>query len=328
LKLKILAQIDAGAQPIGVCYGQLGDNLPAEKEVINLYKTNGIRKMRIYWPNQPTLEALKGSNIELIMDVPRETLQSLSNPAAANDWVQKNILNYIPGVRFKYIAVGNEIKPYEELAKYVLPAMQNIHRAIASANLKHRIKVSTAIDMSLLGNSYPPSAGSFSDAASSYMASIVSFLAKNRSPLLANVYPYFSYIGNSQSINLDYALFSTPHVMVQNGEFGYRNLFDAIMDALHSALEKLGGSKVKIVVSETGWPSEGHSAATIDNASKYYQSLIKHVNSTGTPKRPTHAIETYFFAMFDENQKGPEETERHFGLFHPDKQPKYQIRFN
>ena len=322
-----MAQFDAGAQSIGVCYGQIGDNLPSEQEVIKLYQTNGIGKMRIYWANQVVLEALRGSNIELIMDVPRETLKSLSDDAAANDWVQQNILNYSPDVTFKYIAVGNEIKPDDELAQYVVPAMQNIHNAIVSANLQDQIKVSTSIDMSLLGNSYPPSEGSFSDSASSYMASIVTFLANNGAPLLANVYPYFSYIYNTQSISLDYALFNSPNVVVQDGEFGYQNLFDAIMDALYSALEKSGGSNVKIVVSETGWPSEGHSAATVDNASKYYQNLINHVNS-GTPKKPGQAIETYMFAMFDENKKGPEETERHFGLFHPDQQKKYQISFN
>nr|POE69151.1 glucan endo-1,3-beta-glucosidase, basic vacuolar isoform [Quercus suber] len=189
--------------------------------------------------------------------------------------------------------------------------MQNIHNAIVSANLQDQIKVSTSIDMSLLGNLYPPSAGSFSDRASSYMASVVTFLANNGAPLLANVYPYFSYIGNSQSISLDYVLLRSPGVVVQDGEYGYQNLFDAILDALYSALEKSGGSNVKVVVSESGWPSEGHAAATIDNAATYYQNLINHVNS-GTPKRPGQAIQTYLFAMFDENKNGPEETERHF----------------
>ncbi|KAK7815156.1 glucan endo-1 [Quercus suber] len=80
------------------------------------------------------------------------------------------------------------------------------------------------------------------------MASVISFLANNGAPLLANVYPYFSYIDKPQSISLDYALLRSPGVVVQDG-----------------------GSNVKVVVSESGWPSEGHAAATIDNAATYYQ---------------------------------------------------------
>ncbi|KAL4612325.1 hypothetical protein ACB092_08G190200, partial [Castanea dentata] len=301
------------AQPIGVCYGQIGDNLPPEQEVVNLFRTNGIGKMRIYGPNPAILEALRGSNIELILDVTNDKLQALSDAATANDWARQNVLNYPD--------------PNDGRAHYVAPAMQNIHNAIVSANLQDQIKISTSIDMSLLGNAYPPSAGSFSDSASSYMASVISFLANNGAPLFANVYPYFSYIDKTQSISLDYALLRSPGVVVQDGEYGYQNLFDAILDALYSAPEKSGGSNVKVVVSESGWPSEGHAAPTIDNAATYYQNLINHVNS-GTPKRPGQAIQTYLFATFDENKKGPEETKRHFGLFHPDKQPKNQMRFN
>jgi hypothetical protein len=68
--------------------------------------------------------------------------------------------------------------------------------------------------MTLLGSSYPPSAGSFSNAATSYMNQIVAFLATTRAPLLANMYPYFSYTHNTQTIDLKYGLFPSPGVVV------------------------------------------------------------------------------------------------------------------
>lgn len=132
--------------------------------------------MRLYDPYPPALEALSGSNIELVLDVPKENLESFAYDAsAANDWVQSNIISYFSNIKFKYIVVGNEVIP-GDLAQYVLPAMQNIHNALTSAGLQDHIKVSTSVSTAVLGTSYPPSAGLFSSAVMSNLGPIIQFL--------------------------------------------------------------------------------------------------------------------------------------------------------
>ncbi|CAD6228239.1 unnamed protein product [Miscanthus lutarioriparius] len=98
-----------------------------------------------------------------------------------------------------------------------------------------------------------------------------------------------------------------------------------MVDAIYAALEKAGAPGVRVVVSESGWPSAGGFAASVDNARTYNQGLIDHVYR-GTPKR-SGVLETYVFAMFNENQKPGDATERKFGLFCPDKQPVYPVTF-
>jgi hypothetical protein len=143
LRLSVICVcFDAAAQSVGVCYGQIANDLPPPAEVINMYKANGIERMRIFNPNPETLEALRGSNIELIIGVYNDDIENLANNAAtANDWVQKNIKAYLPDVKFRYISVGNEIKPNDPMAPHVLLAMQNIHTSLAS----EEIKVSTVM---------------------------------------------------------------------------------------------------------------------------------------------------------------------------------------
>ncbi|BAS76157.1 Os01g0941500 [Oryza sativa Japonica Group] len=315
MRALIVDQHSTAVRSIGVCNGILGNNLPSPADVVKLYQSNGIAAMRIYSPHAATLRALAGTDIAVIVDEP--AIDQFLTLSAASDWVQSNIKPY-QGVNIRYIAVGNEVSG--DATRSILPAMENLTKALSAAGFG-KIKVSTAVKMDVLGTSSPPSGGEFSDAA--VMAPIAKFLASNGSPLLANVYPYFAYKGGD--VDLNFALFQPTTATVADDGRTYSNMFAAMVDAMYSALEKAGAPGVAVVVSESGWPSAGGSGASADNARRYNQGLIDHVGM-GTPKR-AGAMEAYIFAMFNENQKDGDETERHYGLFNPDKSPAYPIKF-
>jgi len=322
LVVAALAATATSVRAIGVCYGVIGSGLPSKSDVVQLYKSHGIGHMRFYFADQDVLKALRGSGIGLALDVGNENLRDLAaNPASAASWVKDNVQAYYPDVNIRYIVVGNEV----DGAASVLQAMQNVHDALTSANLASSIKVSTAVKMDVLDdNSSPPSNGVFRDP--SVMSPIVQFLAGNGAPLLANVYPYFAY-KDSQGIDLNYALFepSSTTVVDTNG-LTYTNLFDAMVDAIHAALDKVGGGGVDVVVSESGWPSADGRSASVENARTYNQNLINHAGK-GTPRKPG-PMEVYVFAMFNEDKKDGDPTEKKFGLFNgPDKTPVYPINF-
>ncbi|KAJ4706345.1 glucan endo-1,3-beta-glucosidase-like [Melia azedarach] len=296
----LMATLHTTDAEIGVCYGMLGDNLPSKSDVIALYKKNNIRKMRIYAPTSEALEALRGSKIQLMVGVPNEDLPKITVQAEANTWVQNNVEKYANNVNFRYIAVGNEIKPGDYFAQFLVPALTSIRRAVVAAGLGKKIKVSTAIETGALAETYPPSKGSFKQEYRSILDPLIQFLNENRAPLL----------------------FSDP-------PYNYQNLFDAMLDAVYAALEKANGKSLEIVISESGWPTEGSDGGltNVENAKTYNNNLIQHVKG-GTPKKPGRPIETYIFALFDEDKKDGPETEKHWGLFAPNKQPKYAVNFN
>ena len=101
------------------------------------------------------------------------------------------------------------------------------------------------------------------------------------------------------------------------------------MDAVHSALNALGFKDVEIVVAETGWPYKGDPTEvgpSLDNAKAFNGNLISHLRSlVGTPLMPGKSVDTYIFALFDEDLKPGPSSERSFGLFKPDLSVTYDV---
>jgi hypothetical protein len=308
---------------IGVSYGMSGDNLPPPSTVVDMYKSTGITAMRLYAPDQAALQAVGGgTGIGVVVGAPNDVLANLAaSPAAAASWVRNNIQAY-PKVSFRCVCVGNEVDG--SATRNLVPAMENVRAALTAAGLDG-IRVTTSVSQAILGGYKPPSEAEFTSEAQGFMGPVLQFLARTGAPLMASVYPYFTYATNPSAMDLSYALFTAPGKVLQDGDYGYQNLFDATVDSFYVAMGNHSGSGVPLVVGESGWPSAGGVAASSENAATYNQNLINHVGQ-GTPRHPG-AIETYLFSMFNENLK-ESGVEQNWGFFYPNMKQVYPISFN
>ncbi|XP_010557676.1 PREDICTED: glucan endo-1,3-beta-glucosidase 12 [Tarenaya hassleriana] len=331
LLLSIISRSDAGS--IGVNYGRIADDLPSATKVVQLLKSQGIDRVKIYDSDPAVLKALSGSGIRVTVDLPNELLFSAAKrPSFAASWVQRNVVAYHPETQIEAIAVGNEVfvDPHNT-TKFLIPAMRNVHKALVKNNLHSAIKVSSPIALSALQNSYPSSAGSFRpDLVEPVIKPMLDFLRETGSSLMINVYPFFAYEGNSDVIPLDYALFrENPGVVDAGNGLRYFNLFDAQIDAVFAAMSRLKYDDIEIVVTETGWPSKGDEnevGATVENAPAYNGNLVRRIlTGGGTPLRRKSDLTVYLFALFNENKKTGPTSERNYGLFYPDERKVYDV---
>ncbi|KAK6122511.1 hypothetical protein DH2020_043739 [Rehmannia glutinosa] len=320
---------------LGINYGQIANNLPHPEAVVPLVKSIGATRVKLYDADPRVLKAFANTGVEFIVGLGNEYLARMRDPKQAQAWVKTNVQSYLPATKITCIAVGNEVLTLNDstLSSNLLPAMESIHTALVSLNLDKQVMVTTAHNLAILDVSYPPSAGAFRRDLNQKLSCILDFHSKVGSPFLINAYPYFAYKSNPKQVSLDFVLFESGSVSVdQVSGLHYDNMFHAQIDAAYSAIEKLGYKNVCLQISETGWPSKGdadEAGATPENARKYNGNLIKMIaDKKGTPMRPNLDLNIYVFALFNENQKPGPTSERNFGLFKPDGTPVYNLGFN
>ncbi|KAI3726738.1 hypothetical protein L1987_66542 [Smallanthus sonchifolius] len=316
---------------IGVNYGMVADNLPPPSATSKLLQSTSIGKVRLYGADPAIIKALANTGIGITIGAANGDIPSMAADVNfAKGWIGSNVLPYYPASKIILINVGNEVLQYgtPELKAQLLPAMKNVQTALDESSLGGKIKVSTVHSMSVLGQSEPPSAGRFDPSIGDLLKGMLEFNKATGSPFMINPYPFFAYQTDPRPETLAFCLFQPNAGRPDSGNnIKYMNMFDAQVDAVRSALNAMTFNDVEIVVAETGWPYKGDVAeagATVENAKAYNGNLVAHLRSmVGTPLMPGKSIDTYLFALYDEDLKPGKLSEKAFGIYNVDSTPIY-----
>ncbi|CAN6311504.1 unnamed protein product [Urochloa humidicola] len=325
---------------LGISYGRVGNNLPPATSVPRILASLGVGRVRLYDADPATIRAFANTGVELAVGVPDECLAAVSTPAGASSWVRSNIAPALPASKIAFLTVGNEVLTganSSTLSRYLLPAMQCLHDALAQAGLDKQVAVTTAHNLGVLATSYPPSSAYFRKDLLPALCPILDFHARAGTPFLVNAYPYFAYAEEPTRVDLEYAMLEPGHAGVADPGSGlrYTNMLAAQVDAVYHAIAAANSAAaragVEVRVSETGWPSAGdanETGATPQNAARYNGNVMRLVaQGKGTPLRPATPMRVYMFALFNENMKPGPTSERNYGLFKPDGTPAYELSY-
>ncbi|EES10308.1 glucan endo-1,3-beta-glucosidase [Sorghum bicolor] len=325
--------------PIGVNYGANADNLPTPAAVASfLAKSTTIDRVKLFDANPAFLDAFAANapSISLAVSIPNAVLPTFADRSsgldAARGWVRDNLSPHISaGANVTLLLAGNEVlgpTVVPDLVVALLPAMRRLAQALQLESLPD-VRVTTPHYLGILAPSdgIPSNARFRPGLDAKVLAPMLRFHNDTGSPFMVNAYPYFSY----NAANLNYAVFRPNAGVYDPGtKLNYTSMFDAQMDAIYTAMKKLGfGDGVEIAVGEAGWPTKAEAAQVgvgVEEAKDFNAGMIRVCSGgKGTPLMPGRKFETYVFSLFDENQKPGPVAERNFGIFNTDFTPKYDL---
>ncbi|CAL5070844.1 unnamed protein product [Urochloa decumbens] len=324
-----ISAVEAGGG-VGVNYGTRGTTLPAPSDVAAfLARETLVDRVRLFDADPAVLRAFAGTGLAVDVTVPNGDVPRLVHLGFARRWVRENVAPHArTGTNISRVLVGDEVttEANRTLLLALVPAMQNVHTALAAESLLH-VKVSTTHSLGVLTSTEQPSAARFRDGYDTAIVKpLLRFLRATAAPFMVNAYPFYALTNDT----LDMALFrpgAAGGVVDEGTGLVYANVLDAQLDAVHSAIRRLGFGDVDIAVSETGWPSAGEDwelGVGADLARDYNRNAIRHLGSgVGTPLMPNRTFEASIFSLFDENLRPGPVSQRNFGLFHGDMTPVY-----
>ena len=300
-------------------------------------KATGVKTVKMFTYNQADcISAFAKEGLQVLVDVPNGDLKACAkNDSTTINTIVDVLSNNASSIPM--ICVGNEPLGSwwnNAYAPYLVEAITNIKTAIKAKGLS--AKVTVPFNYAIMGNSYPPSAGAFNSSLKNTILDVCAILKEDNSVFMVNVYPFITQNNQPNNVHLDYCLFTAGEKhWVHDGSYTYKNIFDAMYDALYVALGNNGYGSLPIVIGEAGWPTgptATYSTATKANARTFNQNLINHCKSgNGTPRNPNVRIPCFIFEMYDEDKKptGAGLFEQHWGVYGYNSQSKnYEAKYS
>ncbi|CAM1368289.1 putative Glucan endo-1,3-beta-D-glucosidase [Tenacibaculum litoreum] len=299
-----------------------GKQVSATKAAAQI-KATGVKTVKMFTYNQTDcISAFAKEGLQVLVDIPNGDLKACAN----NDTTTINAIIKVLSdysTTIPMICVGNEPLGSwwgNEFTGDLVSALKNIKSAIAKKGLT--TKVTVPFNYAIMGSSYPPSAGAFNGSLKDTILDVCAILKADNSVFMVNVYPFITQKNQPNNVHLDYCLFTAGEKhWVHDGSYTYKNIFDAMYDALYVALGNNGYGSLPIVIGEAGWPtgpSATYTTATKANAQMFNQNLINHCKSgNGTPRNSNVKIPCFIFEMYDEDKKPTDAGffEQHWGVY-------------
>ena len=97
--------VSSGYAWVGVNWGTMATHQLQPEKVVKMLKENGFRKLKLFDADEFIMTALMGTDIEVMVAIPNNMLDKISNsPKAADSWVNDNVTSYFTGVKIKLSA--------------------------------------------------------------------------------------------------------------------------------------------------------------------------------------------------------------------------------
>uniref|UniRef100_A0A0E0KE94 X8 domain-containing protein n=1 Tax=Oryza punctata TaxID=4537 RepID=A0A0E0KE94_ORYPU len=128
------------------------ENSPSEFAKIVQSKQTKQARVFIGGADHRSLRSLANTGEEVILTVPNEQLEHIAEfPEEADLWVAGNVARFLPATRITHVVAGDDVVVRSPgNAYFLLPAMANLHAALAAARLDGSVKVSSAVSGAVL----------------------------------------------------------------------------------------------------------------------------------------------------------------------------------
>lgn len=79
---------------LGVNWGTMANHKLPPKTIVQMFKDNGIQKVKLFDADQSSMGALAGTGIEVMVAIPNDQLVAMGDYNRAKQWVQRNVSRY------------------------------------------------------------------------------------------------------------------------------------------------------------------------------------------------------------------------------------------